>query len=445
MDNSGADSSGNGHNLNLSGTDAYVSEQSSVGGYSLRSSSGASNYAYADDSPTWPNGSNITLEAWVRANTTTGDQGIISKYTGGSADFYLKYTSGTIYFYIFAGGSGTVTSNGSLTLNTWTHVAGVYNGSKMCIFIGGGNVGCVDKSGSLVDTSNIVKIGNDYTGQDRAFQGYIDEVRVSNTSRYTANFTHPTLNSGSIASKVFNSSPVGARWISLTAINTTNPPTTDIKYQVRASDASFNPTDAAPGWTNVTLGALPNGVVGRYFQWRANLSTTDNTTSPVLDSVTAVWCVDPDCPGGGAAATPTNLSVRLSGEFDYKDTERNYWLVAFVRDKDTGAAVSGANVTISIFDDKGNVQVNNASMTAVSNTAGTFVYNGTMDALNIPAARSAAYIADVTARLGGNSSTDAMVFHVDPLPPEPVPSWVIYGGLAAAIAFLALRQRRPRR
>lgn len=138
MDNSGTDDSGNINTLSLSGTTTYRDENYTFGGYSLRSADGIWNYAYAASSSSWPEGSAMTVEAWVRANATIcGSKtycGIVNRYTSGTADWYLRFRdTGVIEFAVNNGTSSITASGGSLSANTWTHVAGVYNGSKVSL------------------------------------------------------------------------------------------------------------------------------------------------------------------------------------------------------------------------------------------------------------------------------------------------------------------------
>jgi hypothetical protein len=91
---------------------------------------------------------------------------------------------------------------------------------------------------------------------------------------------------GTLASSVFDTGSVGARWDSLywdsTAIAGTN-----ITFEVRASDTLFSKTDALPawqqsGWPSPVNSGLPSG---RYLQWRATLFTSDISRTPILNEV----------------------------------------------------------------------------------------------------------------------------------------------------------------
>jgi predicted ribosomally synthesized peptide with SipW-like signal peptide len=92
--------------------------------------------------------------------------------------------------------------------------------------------------------------------------------------------------SGSIASRVFNSGSIGAKWNSL-FFDATIPPGTSLSFEVRASDDSFNPEDDVLGWTSLSgnsprLSGLPPG---QYKQWRATLTTGDSQVTPILSEV----------------------------------------------------------------------------------------------------------------------------------------------------------------
>ncbi|RLI75886.1 hypothetical protein DRP05_13995 [Archaeoglobales archaeon] len=69
--------------------------------------------------------------------------------------------------------------------------------------------------------------------------------------------------------------------------------TTDITFYIRASNNSFTKTDISPTWSYV--GKASDGtqfdlqslnIIGRYVQLKAELSTNDNTKTPILDEVT---------------------------------------------------------------------------------------------------------------------------------------------------------------
>jgi hypothetical protein len=91
---------------------------------------------------------------------------------------------------------------------------------------------------------------------------------------------------GTIASQVFNTGIAGARWDAL-FWDSTQPGSTGITFEVRASASSFLPDDTTITWISVggtspVLSGLPSG---RYMQWRATLTTSDSANTPILSEV----------------------------------------------------------------------------------------------------------------------------------------------------------------
>ncbi len=98
----------------------------------------------------------------------------------------------------YSGGSEQILSD-PIAINTWHHFAMVLNNGsyEFQVFLNGTSVftsattinvapsDCSFLIGAEADGANAGSLG-DY------FSGFIDEVRVSNTARYTANFTAPT-------------------------------------------------------------------------------------------------------------------------------------------------------------------------------------------------------------------------------------------------------------
>jgi len=141
-------------------------------------------------------GSAITLEAWVKMPTTnTGNyQSILDKApwsnTEGGYDLCItdqgKARIDVYYGAYYVGLIG----NTVLSANAWHHVAGVYNGSQLQIYVDGNLDGSYNTSVSITPTSYSLMIGrvhNLYNQQ--LFHGLIDEIRVSNAVLYTGSFT----------------------------------------------------------------------------------------------------------------------------------------------------------------------------------------------------------------------------------------------------------------
>ncbi|OPZ30861.1 MAG: hypothetical protein BWY99_02913 [Synergistetes bacterium ADurb.BinA166] len=89
------------------------------------------------------------------------------------------------------------------------------------------------------------------------------------------------VSSGTLESPVFDTGIEGATWNAFFKDETTEEGVTGIEMAVRASDTPFEQGDASPAWTDPADG-LPTG---RYMQWKATLTTTDSTKTPVLHAV----------------------------------------------------------------------------------------------------------------------------------------------------------------
>lgn len=81
--------------------------------------------------------------------------------------------------------------NNTPDVRNWNHYAYIYDGvnHNLKLYINGINY--YSTNVTLPQRNYICVIGNMSFGNNRAFQGYIDEFRISNTIRWNTNFTPP--------------------------------------------------------------------------------------------------------------------------------------------------------------------------------------------------------------------------------------------------------------
>ena len=132
----------------------------------------------------------FTIEGWVRFNSTTGVQVFYDKRVSGGATGILLYYNGG---FIYHGNGSTRISGGTATAGVWYHWAVSRSSGSTKMFIDGTQVGTTYSDSQLYSTANSYFIGanRDSVGAN-GFNGWFDEFRISNTARYTANFTPPT-------------------------------------------------------------------------------------------------------------------------------------------------------------------------------------------------------------------------------------------------------------
>jgi hypothetical protein len=126
-------------------------------------------------------GNSFTIEAWIRTREDA-DNMIFAKHSGGAY--------GSYYLATFAGGKlnfTVLTSNGrrdhevSYAYNDgqWHHVAAVYDGSYLTIYVDGVQIGgMAPQSGSVDDTGYPVRIGYYAGDPDWFYDGTYDEIRL---------------------------------------------------------------------------------------------------------------------------------------------------------------------------------------------------------------------------------------------------------------------------
>lgn len=133
----------------------------------------------------------FTIEMWVYRDTTEL-KAFIGKGVPGSTGWSVGMnSSGAVVFYY---GSTSVTSSGSFSVSTWTHIAVVREGTgsnQTKIYIDGVNGGTATVSTDFTQTETMyIGAGRGGNGQ---FNGFIDDLRITkNVARYVSNFSVPT-------------------------------------------------------------------------------------------------------------------------------------------------------------------------------------------------------------------------------------------------------------
>jgi len=131
----------------------------------------------------------FTVECWIRPDdVSAGDRHIFdTRDSGADANAGRLYiATNQVRFNI--GGSDVVTSGATtLSADTWYHIAITRSGTNLKLFVDGSEVGSTTNSTDLGSTKRLF-IGANFAGSN-PFSGHIDEFRVSNTGRYSAEFT----------------------------------------------------------------------------------------------------------------------------------------------------------------------------------------------------------------------------------------------------------------
>jgi hypothetical protein len=142
---------------------------------------------------TWSTGAR-TYEAWVYVTSVAANNAIFALSDLSSSNGFELYinTSSQVVFRYFTTTAQITTTTGTVPLNTWTHVAFVYDGtSNFTIYINGVSSATGTKTGSPVTPTAQLCIGrtNIGTAGDVFFSGYISNARFTTTTVYTSNFT----------------------------------------------------------------------------------------------------------------------------------------------------------------------------------------------------------------------------------------------------------------
>lgn len=165
------------YSLSLNGTNAYVDVPNGGLGVSL--------------DITGP----VTVEAWIKTSSTSR-QGIIERFNSsactGTADggYALRIVNGFVRVFTLKNGCefDSIDSSVSVSDGMWHHVAGVFTGSQLWVFVDGAGNSKSSTFAPGTGTSNL-RIGTRSDGAGYFFNGLIDEARVTARAVYTANFT----------------------------------------------------------------------------------------------------------------------------------------------------------------------------------------------------------------------------------------------------------------
>jgi hypothetical protein len=142
---------------------------------------GTNDYGSVPDAPSLDLRSSMTLEAWVRPTTASGWRTILLKETPSDLAYALYSASGTNRPSSWIG-SGSSIGTAALPLNTWSHVASTYDGSRLRLYVNGTLVTNVALTAATPVTANPLKLGGNAVWGEY-FAGQLDEVRLYNTVR----------------------------------------------------------------------------------------------------------------------------------------------------------------------------------------------------------------------------------------------------------------------
>ncbi|MDH3303494.1 MAG: DUF2341 domain-containing protein, partial [Acidimicrobiia bacterium] len=126
----------------------------------------------------------LSISAWVRLDTLGVDAAVLTQRSGGTTYFDLSVNgAGAVAATVDTTGSGSVTAaGGAVGTGAWHHVAAVWDGALLHVYLDGTEVDQQPATGQLTAPTDGVSIGAAVDGSN-PLDGIVDEVRLSTVAR----------------------------------------------------------------------------------------------------------------------------------------------------------------------------------------------------------------------------------------------------------------------
>ena len=314
----------------------------------------------------------MTVEAWVYLNTFSGSGSseIVSKFGGPNTGqaaytFSVQQSTQKPYFIVNAfngGSSDTILSSISITTHQWFHLAGVYDGSAIKIYVNGQLEGTSPWTQGIFPGNNPLVIGctlQNGSVPTSFFNGQIDEASLYNRA-LSSNEIAAIYLAGS-GGKCFTPSPPS---ITSQPTNVTVNVGDTASFSVVAGGTaplsyqwSFNTTNIVLGATNATL-TLTNVQLSQAGNYSVLVTNAYGSTNSVAAMLT-VLAVPPTI-----TVQPTNQTVQAGGTASFTVTAAGTPPLAYQWNFN-GTNIAGATNATFTFT---NVQFSQAGNYAVSVT-----------------------------------------------------------------------------
>lgn len=164
--------------------------------------SGDSGTGFVNGSGDW------TIDFWMRPHTTAGAQMLYdqrpSATNGLYPTIYLVNAGSGFAVNYFVNSADRLNGTTALSADTWYHVAVVKHTGHTVIYLNGTKDHASDYTdgNTYVNGTSRPYLGLDGTNDLSGFNGWLDEVRVSDTALWTANFTPPTAPEGTATTTI---------------------------------------------------------------------------------------------------------------------------------------------------------------------------------------------------------------------------------------------------
>ena len=176
--------------FNFEGNAQIDTAQKKFGAASLQMAAGTTDFIYTGVSDEIAFGTgDFTVELYVRAasSSLTGTVDILDTRLGNATElsFRLYLETGQVRWHV--NGNNLVTSGGTtVAADTWTHLAYTRTGTTGKLYIDGVEVGTGTDGTNYTAKPLFIGVGYQYS---TGYIGHIDELRISNSLRYSAAFT----------------------------------------------------------------------------------------------------------------------------------------------------------------------------------------------------------------------------------------------------------------
>mgnify|MGYP003647516535 CR=1 FL=1 len=217
----------------------------------------AGDYLTIPDHADWNLSGDFTVESWVRLDSVSGYQHIITD-SGGTNQFTLAYNGSQKWDTRFGGTTVEFTDSG-LLVDTWYHIAAVRSGmssGNLEFFRDGDSLGTATNTNTSTALDGDIYIARYYgntTTED--FNGYLDDVRIVKGTAITPPAGGPTTPLETVSGTVFHLQSLGRSFDRPTSKLAV---TDDTKLLIQANDSDTDVEDRTETHTITDTGvSLP--------------------------------------------------------------------------------------------------------------------------------------------------------------------------------------------